>query len=386
MASFPDDYPTVAAVLERVLDAGGDSEDSAARRFDRLIEAGCLPPAYLYAHRTDRPLPPSAREAWKRHLMRQSIYRREVGRLLAAVEPLPVAVLKGEPLSWQLFDDGRARQSADLDLIVLPDDVGRAIEVARELGYRSQYDHPVDPAATNQWRGLHRRHEAMLEIHWRLDFPDVPTPPTRELLARATIVDCDGLDVPALSLPDACLAVAYKFHRDFGSLKALLDAAAFVDRHGPPIEHVDVVERARALNAESLTDWPLETLRLFSSHDPGPRLAPDRAVTELFGRLAARLLEREFVDLAPPGPIARLLRSHPALFGFGRQLRRAASLVMFSDWHEHPERALHPLLFGRSRIGRCARGLLRQLGREPPTVYGPSEWPDRDAFEQNGSS
>jgi hypothetical protein len=80
------------------------------------------------------------------------------------------APLKGPTLSQELYGDPGRRASNDIDLLVHPEDLGRAVAAARTLGYRP----PADPVGSS---GLPLLHFALvheedelppLELHWRI--------------------------------------------------------------------------------------------------------------------------------------------------------------------------------------------------------------------------
>lgn len=89
--------------------------------------------------------------------------------LLAALRHNEIRVipLKGIWLAGSLYDDGACRPMVDIDLLVAPSDLTRAIAVVERLGYTTD-DFPLEETGGKH---LHFRKEGVplpLELHWRL--------------------------------------------------------------------------------------------------------------------------------------------------------------------------------------------------------------------------
>jgi hypothetical protein len=88
---------------------------------------------------------------------------------------IPVMTLKGPILSLDLYGDVGLRESRDLDLAVVPDDLSRAQACLNDLGW--QLDSTYFPMTPRQWEKLRRMEphlsfvlsqgDSILELHWR---------------------------------------------------------------------------------------------------------------------------------------------------------------------------------------------------------------------------
>lgn len=97
----------------------------------------------------------------------------ELLRIQGAMETahIPMVAYKGPLLAQALFNNLTLRQCYDLDLLVSPEDVPRALGVLRELGYPRprQADHL--PADSSQFAVIHPAHHTIVELHWLLAPP-----------------------------------------------------------------------------------------------------------------------------------------------------------------------------------------------------------------------
>ena len=125
---------------------------------------------------------------------------------------IPVMPMKGPLLSLDLYDDVGVRQSKDLDLLVLPQDITRTRACLEQMGWS------LDPGLTcltpRQWeaclkqdRHIEFRHpdgRHSLEIHWRCNRWDTPEQTTRRW-ARATPSVFQGYPYQAMNFIDQTL-------------------------------------------------------------------------------------------------------------------------------------------------------------------------------------
>ncbi len=357
--------PLTTDLVERLLRPDGRPRPPGEHRelLRRLHAASCLPVFYHYCKRRDLPLPDFARRAWKRHRTRQLLYRRELVDVLELLDDLPVAVLKGEPLAEMLFDDGRLRLSVDIDLLVAPADLDDALARLADAGWTPpDPDAPFDAWGNNQRRLSHEQRDSKLEVHWRIAYPYVPAPATDELLDHLHHVDLRDHPVPTLDVEHTLVQICYNFHHDQGTLKALLDTTAWLDRYADTADLATVTDTLERHAALGLLAWPLETLRHLDL-DPPPAVdrlpAPpnNRAVSHL-ARRTARHLHRRYLDLAPPTALDQLAADLKPLGTLAGTLRQSVGLTVFSDWHRHPRRLLEPVVLGRHRFGRRLAELL----------------------------
>jgi len=88
---------------------------------------------------------------------------------------IPVMTLKGTILSLDLYCDVGLRQSNDLDLVVIPDDISRAQACLESLGWRLNDTYfPITPRQRERLREaehhfgfVHSARGCILELHWR---------------------------------------------------------------------------------------------------------------------------------------------------------------------------------------------------------------------------
>jgi len=90
--------------------------------------------------------------------------------------------IKGPLLSWRLHQDFTVRYTNDLDLLVNKDDLGKILEIFKELGY--QYHYSEIPSGKNHLKLLqnichhhsvyHPQKKILVEIHWKLFVPELP--------------------------------------------------------------------------------------------------------------------------------------------------------------------------------------------------------------------
>jgi Uncharacterised nucleotidyltransferase len=141
----------------------------------------------------------------------------------AGIRALP---LKGSVLARQLYGDVAARSSIDVDVLVAPDDLSKAVAAVVELGWHWEPD---------VWRvgGLPALHETLVhpslprvELHWRVHWYE------RRFAANALVraqQSADG-EPPQMEPLDGLIALMLFYARDgFAGLRFPADAAAWWD-------------------------------------------------------------------------------------------------------------------------------------------------------------
>lgn len=86
-------------------------------------------------------------------------------------EQIDVIPQKGPVLATTTLGDVALREFVDLDLVVQPPDVPRAMEALVNLGYEPASGNPPDfalPPAKSQFGLRHRQHGVAVELHWKL--------------------------------------------------------------------------------------------------------------------------------------------------------------------------------------------------------------------------
>jgi hypothetical protein len=134
--------------------------------------------------------------------------------------------LKGSRLARELYGDVAARSSIDVDVLVAPADLGRAVTVVSERGWR------VDPGARRS-SGLPALHETLVhptlprvELHWRVHWYE------RDFAVDAlTRAEPSAPGEPLQMQPlDGLIALMLFYARDgFSGLRFPADAAAWWD-------------------------------------------------------------------------------------------------------------------------------------------------------------
>ncbi|MGA9813198.1 MAG: nucleotidyltransferase family protein [Terriglobales bacterium] len=147
------------------------------------------------------------RSLYLANALRNQLLAEELARVLSLLGDggIPVIPLKGVPLALSLFGDPAARVCGDIDILVPPADVTRAIDLILASGYRAEIDHPYfSKLALRHGRHFSVVREArgisfVLEVHWILvQHSSKNTAAVRDLWAEARPQTCFA--VPASSL------------------------------------------------------------------------------------------------------------------------------------------------------------------------------------------
>jgi hypothetical protein len=140
------------------------------------------------------------------------------------------ASLKGPQLGEAIYGDVGRRLSSDIDLLVAPEELGRAVEVVRVLGYEVPTDY-VEPSGLPQLHfGLRaaRGELPSVEIHWRIHWYE-----RRFARERLLPADVDRAGVWRPAPVDELAALLLYYARDgFVDLRLATDLGAWWDRYG----------------------------------------------------------------------------------------------------------------------------------------------------------
>ena len=184
----------------------------------------------------------------------------ELGAILRALVSVgvPVIPLKGAFLAEAVYGDIALRPMADLDLLVQPVDLPRAIETLRHLGYES--DAPFDPVAHQagfqDMPPMRKPGGAMVELHWTLVTPLCGARIDEHELAgiwkrsvAATIADsaCRALSAEDLLLHLCMHASVHHRFADIG-LKSFVDMAEVTRHYGASLDWGIAADRANRWN------------------------------------------------------------------------------------------------------------------------------------------
>ena len=180
---------------------------------------------------------------------------RESGRLLGAFElaSVPLLFMKGLALAMLAYGKPFAKMSADVDVLILPEDIVRSATVLQELGYRLQV--PATDSQLMRWHGLSKEsvwrgeNGLILELHHRVaDQPQL----LRTLTAsspRQLVEIVPGIELPTFADEEtfAYLCVHGASSAWF-RLKWITDFAALLHARTP--DEIDrLYERSQELGA-----------------------------------------------------------------------------------------------------------------------------------------
>lgn len=254
---------------------------------------------------------------------RQSAFLQLVARSAVAAlaeAEIPAVTLKGPDLGEAIYGDPGKRLSGDVDLLVPPGSLARAVEVVQGLGYGA----PGDPTDGD---GLPLLHFALLhakgdlppiELHWRIHWYETAFAAERLLPPDA------GSAAGWRPCPrDQLAALLLYYARDgFLDLRLAADLAAWWDRFGGELDPGALAEvsgsypalgppiRAGALAAERVVGLP--AAGLLGSGRAGRRERLAVRLADPFPRVGEKqaYAEMSLVDglLAPPGSLGTFLR------------------------------------------------------------------------------
>jgi hypothetical protein len=276
---------------------------------------------------------------------------------------------KGPTLALQAYGDLAARQFEDLDLLVPPADLDRAIETVHAAGYTL---HPqVSPAQYRAYRlsdcevWMANADETInVELHWAVRerlyaFPlDID-----EVAARSRPLRLAGAQVPGIALEDLLLILAahgikHAWHR----LKWIRDLAGLLALH-PELDWDLVLRQAQRLKAERLLLLALLLPHvLLGAPLPGEVLQrAEPEVVSLVAHVARLLLQTRGEEPSRKECHSVYLRSRPGLSERARFLTELAFTPTLAEWEslKLPD-PLYPLY----HLYRPARLLFRPTADE----------------------
>ena len=294
----------------------------------------------------------------RRHQVAHALRRRALDEILDAVDS-PFVVLKGLPLARELYADPSRRQSGDIDLLTRRSDLDSMRHELEQIGYRATS--PIDSDANRELELVHEDTGLLIDLHWRIAFPWVPSPSTTKLISSRTAVRIAGRSIPVLSRPNRLVNLFLHFHDHVGFVKGLLDIAAFLDVHGPESldEAMPVLDECGLIGVAS---WPLEVFKRLAITAPEP--PAHRRSTSLLAGWTAR-------------PLPLLLRHHeeigarhPSSFKLGtitngeQVAMKAATMTLLDRRRDRIRAMVRP-------VASSPSALARRSGRQAPA---PQDW------------
>lgn len=203
---------------------------------------------------------------------------------------------KGPAMAVMLYGDVALRQFTDLDILLPPQDVTRALQALRSLGlapaaglstrqlaHRLRFDCQVELAS-----GPEAPH---LDVHWRAVPPHLAWElPVAELLQRVQHITLGGRSIPVPSREDLLLLLCvHGAKHAWSRLQWLADVAVLL-ACGPPPDVEAVLQKARSTGAERMLRVGL-ALASELLDAPAPLSAsPDAATLRLAQAAAESLL------------------------------------------------------------------------------------------------
>jgi hypothetical protein len=211
---------------------------------------------------------------WIEHRLRQTLLRDYMSRAQQALADLPFVILKGLPLGERLYGSSSWRDSGDIDVLVRYEDLREATGRLAGIQFKPLSDRPPEPWVNNEYQLRLDELGLILELHWALTLPRIPSPPAAILLNRRVWHAVEGREpAPVLSPEDGFLQACCHFHHHSGFLKGLFDVAGWLDRYGNELNFEAIESIATSLGVNGIIQWPLLAIeRLTGLEIPGLQL------------------------------------------------------------------------------------------------------------------
>lgn len=341
-----------------------NGEAGAAELLQRAADRAALPLFYRHAQASDVHIPAGIAARWREHLARLALYRSELERTVSALESItPVVVLKGAPLAQLLYGDDRLRFTTDLDLLISPESVDEAIELLASLDYERV--HPETPAKTwtyNQYALAHRGCGLMAELHWRIAFPHMESPPIEFLFDQTRSVRCGDRAYETLRPEVLFLHLCYHFHQHLGFFKGLLDIAGWIDRFEATADLEEIERLAKRWRIGGMVQWPLHVLRALVGVQSDLLHEEIDPFVRAWVAWTSDRLERDMVDVAPESALQSWFEEDTFATRIARTAAKTLSMTVADGARAKLRASAGPSLFGPHRAGRAVYGALERLG------------------------
>ncbi|MCA1029707.1 nucleotidyltransferase family protein [Bacillus timonensis] len=187
------------------------------------------------------------KDSYQRASYQNLMLRHELGSLLVAFESefLPVIPLKGVIFSESYFGDFAARGTADLDLLIRPSDLKKAIHLVKEYGFQTE---EAEDLTNNHCTFIKNENGPLpisVELHWNLDkeyFSDL----NHDTFWENSEAYADYKYVRVLSKKDTfyytCLHAA---RHKMDSLKYFIDLIQIISKFPAEIDFTELRNRAK---------------------------------------------------------------------------------------------------------------------------------------------
>ena len=268
----------------------------------------------------------------------------ELGRVLVAFDTNSIVVVpvKGLVVADWAYDDLAARPAADLDILVRSEDLPRARDVLRDLGYgqpsAATFTTLVHEFHDPPWYVGEDRQQIQLELHWGLWSDRFARIPIEAIWGRTATRPFLGRPTRLLSAEDTILHLAIHRSRSPLRLRWVVDVAEAAGRNGSEIDWVALVERARLGGAATATWVVLELARRLLDAP-----VPEAAIRALRpGRIHRAILDRTCGATAMFRPTDSLdQQPHLTLRVLEQDDARAIAAALGSSLRRSTRRILH---------------------------------------------
>lgn len=146
-------------------------------------------------------------------------------RSLAHDPPSPFLVIKGPALAELAYPSPLQRHSLDLDILVEFDHIDEWLKHLNRAGFEGEGEdlrpHAVNQIALKSSLGI-------VELHWALALPPIPTPSFAELLENSQIVMVGDIKILTLGPLDGAVHLCLHFHQHLGDPSVLMDLALWL--------------------------------------------------------------------------------------------------------------------------------------------------------------
>ena len=252
--SNPDAERLIALLREAGRAVAAETFDEADwQRIVELAQKQSVAPM-LYARLKERGITPSPaaaqqlREIYLANAARNTRLLHEVGNIFRALQAadIPVIPLKGAMLAEAVYGNIALRQIGDVDLLVKPVDLKKALDVLRTLGYAPKHPFEIESERriSQHMPQLSKRGGVTLDLHWTIVNPrynvHFDDNDLDQVWSRANPVKIGGVQVLMFSPMDLlwhlCLHASVQHRFDDIGLRGFWDMALVIRRYGDQID------------------------------------------------------------------------------------------------------------------------------------------------------
>jgi Uncharacterised nucleotidyltransferase len=254
-------------------------------------------------------VPEKAREklkgACRANAVRCLFLSAELAKVLEAFRGAELVAIpyKGPVLAVQAYGDVTLRDFDDLDIILRQEDMPKADELMRAMGYRPRFDCILSSRASawmvpGEYKYIDAGRRAIVELHTELTLRHFPRAPRLEDLAKQLVsVPCGGVQIPTFSPDDGLPILCVHGAKDFWErIVWVADIAELVRAH-PALDWDRSFKVSAAFGSDRMLNLGLalaaELLDTELSAEVAKRVKRDTEAMATTTELARRLLNRE---------------------------------------------------------------------------------------------